>query len=100
MSKEGKKEKKFNIFNLIVNIIAFAAIILFICLIYFSNTNYNTVKNGNEPTGYRELKKYTKNGRNITVYNYTLYKIVVIKYADTETYILKPFFIEDYSGGK
>ena len=27
-------------------------------------------------------------------------KIVVIKYADTETYILKPFFIEDYSGGK
>lgn len=99
VDKQNNK-KSFNIFNLIVNIIAFSAIILFICLIYFSNSNYNEVKNGNKPTGYKEEKNFKKNGRDITVYNYTLYKIVIIKYADTETYLLKPFFLSDYNGGK
>lgn len=99
MNKKDEN-KRFNIFNLIINIIALLAIVLFVCLVYFSNSNYNDVKNGNKPTGYKEEKKYVKNGRDITVYNYTLYKIVIIKYADTETYMLKPFFLEDYSGGK
>ena len=94
------KEKKFNIFNIIVGCIALCAVILFTLLVYFSYSNFNDVKNGNKPVGYKEEKNYQKDGRDITVYNYTLYKIVIIKYSDTETYILKPFFVEDYSGGK
>lgn len=94
--EENKKEKNFNVFALIVNLIAFAALILFVCLVYFSHTNFNAVKNGEKPTGYKDVDKYEKNGRDVTVYNYTLYKIEIVKYAGIETYTLKPFFSNNY----
>ena len=98
---EEKKDKikhknKFNVFGLVVNLIAFSVLIVFVCLVYFSYTNFTYVKNGKKPTGYKEVEKYEKNGRNVLVYNYTLYKIEIVKYAGMETYTLKPFFVENY----
>lgn len=93
---ENKKDKKFNLFTLLVNLIALSTLILFICLVYFSHTNFNAVKNGEKPTGYKEVEKYVKNDRDVTIYNYTLYKIEIVKYAGVETYTLKPFFSSDY----
>lgn len=93
---EEKKGKRFNIFNLTVSFITLFIVISFLLLLYFSYTNFNEVKNGNKPTGYKEVKKYTKNQKEITVYNYTLYKIVVIKKNKTTTYMLKPAFIDEY----
>ena len=97
--KEGKEKKKnvvFNIFGLVVNIIALVIVIIFFALLYFSYTNFNAVKDGKEPTGYKNVEKYVKNDRNVIVYDYTVYKIEVIKYSGVETYTLKPFFIENY----
>lgn len=101
MSKKIKKneefhKRNFNLFTLLINLIALIVFVLFICLIYFSYTNFNTVKNQEEPMGYKNVEKYVKNGRNVIIYNYTLYKIEVIKYAGIETYTLKPFFLNDY----
>ena len=98
--KKDKKEKRenrvFNIFGLIVNIIALCIVIVFFAVLYFSYTNFNAVKDGKEPTGYKDVKKYVKNDRNVVVYDYTIYKIEVIKYSGVETYTLKPFFVENY----
>lgn len=90
-----KGKKKFNVFNLIINLIALFAVVTFLLLLYFSYTNFNEVKNGNKPTGYKEVKEYNEDGKEITVYNYTLYKIVIVKNGRTETYMLKPIFTED-----
>ena len=73
-----------------------AEAIIFFALLYFSYTNFNAVKDGKEPTGYKNVEKYVKNDRNVIVYDYTVYKIEVIKYSGVETYTLKPFFIENY----
>lgn len=91
-----KEKRKFNGFNLIINAIALFAVVVFILLIYSSYTNFNQVKNGNNPTGYKEEKNYTEDNNEITVYNYNLYKIVIVKSKKTETYLLRPIFASDY----
>lgn len=96
VKEEVKSQKKFNVFGLIINIIAFFALILFVCLVYFSHTNFNAVKDGGKPTGYKKVEEYVKNDRNVIVYDYTIYKIEIIKYAGVETYTLKPFFVDNY----
>ena len=96
VKEDVKSQKKFNVFGLIINIIAFSVLILFICLVYFSYTNFNTVKDGGKPTGYKKVEEYAKNDRNVIVYDYTIYKIEIIKYSGVETYTLKPFFIDNY----
>lgn len=91
-----KKEKKFNLFGLIINVIELTAVILFICLVYFSYNNFSSVKEGNVPTGYKELNTYEEKDKSITVYDYTVYKIVVVESKTETTYLLRPIFLSDY----
>ena len=94
--KKEKKPRKFSIFGLIINIIAFSVVLLFICIVYFSYNNFNLVKDGKEPNGYKSVEKYEKDGRKVVVYDYVVYKIESVKYSGMETYTLKPFFIDNY----
>lgn len=96
VKEKNKKGKRFSTFSLLANAIALFAVLMFVILLYFSHDNFTAVKNGNEPTGYKNVKTYVKSGRNVKVYNYTFYKIVVVKYAGVETYELKPIFTSDY----
>lgn len=93
---EEKKDKKGSLFSVIVNAIALLAVILFVLLLFFSYNNFTDVKNGHKPTGYKDVDKYVKDGKEITVYNYMLYKIVIIKDDNNETYMLKPIFVKNY----
>ncbi len=97
-NKNIKKQKKkhFNIFNLIINLIVTGIVVVFIALLYFSFTNFNLVKDGNNPSGYKNTKEYVTDGKEVTVYNYTVYKIVVVKEDEQTTYLLRPTIFTDF----
>ena len=92
-----KKEKKVaNFFSILASIIGIFAIVVFLFFLVSSYNNFTTVKNGKKPSNYKEKVHYTKKGRDVTYYKYTIYKIEIIKYEGEVTYTLKPAFLDDY----
>ena len=92
-----KKENKVaNFFGMLASIIGIFAIIVFLFFLVSSYSNFNDVKNGKKPNNYKEKTHYTKKGRDVTYYKYTIYKIEIIKYEGEITYTLKPAFMDDY----
>ena len=92
-----KKENKVsNFFGLLASIIGIFAIVVFLFFLVSSYSNFNDVKNGKKPNNYKEKTHYTKKGRDVTYYKYTIYKIEIIKYEGEVTYTLKPAFMDDY----
>ena len=92
-----KKENKVaNFFGLLASLIGIFAIVVFLFFLISSYGNFNDVKNGKKPNNYKEKTHYTKKGRDVTYYKYTIYKIEIIKYNGEVTYTLKPAFLDDY----
>lgn len=91
-----KKEKKFSIFSFIIVLIGLFAVIVFLMLMSSSKTNFDIVKDGKEPSGYKEKVEYKKDDKEIIYYEYTMYKIEVIKDKEQISYTLKPFFSKNY----
>lgn len=92
-----KKEKKVaNFFSILASIIGIFAIVVFLFFLISSYSNFNDVKNCKKPSNYKEKTHYTKKGRDVTYYKYTIYKIEIIKYEGEVTYTLKPAFMDDY----
>ena len=94
--KKEKKEKKFNIFSFAIVFIGLFAVVVFLLLMSSSKTNFDIVKDGKEPSDYKEKIVYKKNDKEVIYYEYTMYKIEVIKDKEQISYTLKPFFSKNY----
>ena len=94
--EEQAPKKRFRIFNLILFLILIGVVIVFILFMKTSITNFNAVKDGKEPTGYKEVVEYEKDFKEIKYYKYNLFKIQVIKSKENTSYTLVPSFVKDY----
>ena len=91
-----KKEKKISIISLVLIGLGLAIVIAFIAIMSSSKTNFDMVKDGKEPNGYKDKINYKKDDKDVTYYKYSIYKIEVIKDEKQISYTLKPFFSKDY----
>ncbi|MBE6160595.1 MAG: hypothetical protein E7158_00025 [Firmicutes bacterium] len=91
-----KKEKKISLFSFAIVLIGLFVVIVFLLLMSSSKTNFDIVKDGKEPSGYKEKIEYKKDDKEVIYYEYTIYKIEVIKDKEQISYTLKPFFSKNY----
>lgn len=90
-------KEKGKIVKIIWNVVFYGILVIFAFCAIFGIINFNKVKDGNEPSGYSSTKTYVEEDKNVTVYNYYVYKIV--KVVDGEgkknTVSLKLWFLDD-----
>ena len=91
----NKKDKDRSIPKLIGNIIFWLIFLVFAICAMSSYLSFNKVEDNKEPSYYREKRQYQEENKNVTVYDYYVYKIVkVVDNVGTKV-SLKLWFLED-----
>jgi len=88
--KTGRKIIK-TFFGILFTLVFLAFLI---CSI-FSYLNFTKVQNKEQPSNYRQVLEYEKDGKDVTVYDYYLYKIVKVQNQAQTEVTLKLWFLED-----
>lgn len=88
---------KGKVIKVVWNVVFYGILAIFAFCAIFGIINFNKVKDGNEPSGYSSTKSYVEEEKNITVYNYYVYKIVEVTDNETgkTTVSLKLWFLDD-----
>lgn len=94
VEKSNKKRKKNSIFRFILNTLSFLLFVSVVCLTILAFMGFNSVKNEQEPKYYFDKNVYTSDGKNITSYDFWLYRAEKIEDSKKYSYRLVPFFIK------
>lgn len=88
------KQKK-NIWKIIGNVVFWTVFALFLICAITSYINFNRVEDNKEPKYYHIKDTYNEDDKDVTVYNYYVYKIVKINDSEGVKVSLKLWFIDD-----
>ncbi len=98
VAKDAKKNSR--LWAIIGNVAFWVVIALFMVIAITGFLNFKKVENNQEPTLYTKQNSYVVEDKNVTVYNYFVYKIVKINSNEGLKVSLKLWFLKDFEETK
>lgn len=89
------KVKKTSIISRIFSFILWIIMLLVLASVILGLVNFGKISNNEEPYAVLDTKLIEKENKNITIYDFGIYRIEKIETAESTTISLKPFFMSE-----